>query len=103
MPSCVTRREAFRWVARLQRAHPGDERSVAYQSSLAVLVDAAAVSPEAADAAYFTLEAMRNAVTPRRPPPQDRACQGLWTRGVVRSPYVVDTWAANPRSDLGQT
>ena len=96
------RREAFRWVARLQRAHPGDERSVAYQSSLSVLVDAAAVSPEAADAAYFTLEAMRNAVTPRRPPPEARACQCRWIRGVVRRPDVVDTQAANSRSDPGQ-
>ncbi len=60
------RREAFRAVARLQRAFPGDERAVAYQGALAPLVDAAAQSPEAADSAYFALEALRDAVG--RPP-----------------------------------
>ncbi|KAK9827340.1 hypothetical protein WJX81_007546 [Elliptochloris bilobata] len=54
-------RGAFQWVARLQRAFPGDERAVLTQTSLAVLVDAAAVSPEVADSAYFALEGMRAA------------------------------------------
>lgn len=58
------RRSAFEWVAKLQRAFPGDERAVWTQTSLAALVDAAAQSPEAADAAYFTLEAMHGAVSP---------------------------------------
>ena len=62
-PSPV-RRSAFEWVAKLQRAFPGDERAVWTQTSLAALVDAAAQSPEAADAAYFTLEGMHSAVRP---------------------------------------
>ena len=52
-------------MARLQRAFLSDERAVWTQTSLAVLVDAAAQSPEAADAAYFTLEGMHAAVSPR--------------------------------------
>ena len=65
------RRSAFEWVAKLQRAFPGDERAVWTQTSLAALVDAAAQSPEAADAAYFTLEGMHGAV---RPEPVGTAC-----------------------------
>lgn len=63
-------RTAFEWVAKLQRAFPGDERAVWTQTSLAALVDAAAQSPEAADAAYFTLEGMHGAVSPINTSPQ---------------------------------
>jgi len=68
---CGARREAFRAVARLQRAFPGNAAAVAYQGALAPLVDAAAQSPEAADGAYFALEAMRDAVA-ARPAPRPR-------------------------------
>lgn len=52
------RREAFSVVHQLQQVHPDRPEAVAFESALAALVDAAAASPEAVDAAYYELEDM---------------------------------------------
>ncbi|EIE26489.1 hypothetical protein COCSUDRAFT_64515 [Coccomyxa subellipsoidea C-169] len=51
-------RQAFRMVWQLQQVHPERPDAVAFETALATLVNAAAESPEAADAAYYELEDM---------------------------------------------
>ncbi|CAL8466794.1 g6330 [Coccomyxa elongata] len=51
-------RQAFRMVWQLQQVHPNRPDAVAFQTALTTIVNTAAESPEAADAAYFELEDM---------------------------------------------
>jgi hypothetical protein len=45
-------------VWQLQQVHPDRPDAVAFETALATVVNAVAVSPETADAAYFDLEDM---------------------------------------------
>ena len=47
----------------LQQVHPNRPDVVAFETAMAPVVDAAAVSPEAVDAAYFELEDMHKKVS----------------------------------------
>lgn len=51
-------------VWQLQQVHPNRPDAVAFQTALTTIVNTAAESPEAADAAYFELEDMHAKVTP---------------------------------------
>ena len=50
-------------VWQLQQVHPNRPDAVAFQTALTNIVNLAAESPEAADAAYFELEDMHSKVT----------------------------------------
>ena len=76
------RREAFGTVWQLQQVHPGRPEAVAFEAALAAVVDAAGVSPEAVDGAYFELEDMHAKVRISR-------CIALstgWPRVAMGSP-----------------
>lgn len=64
-------------VWQLQQVHPNRPDAVAFQTALAALVNAAAESPEAVDAAYFELEDMHTKVGLEFRPIATDACSSI--------------------------